>query len=241
MYVYIWKDQNGAPIYVGLTKRMGRANPKNSGGRNWLTRQKLAEIGPEKVVVEFHTVTTIIEGQSLERKLIQQYGRIQLGNGTLTNLREGGEGVVSPSPEHRAKLSAAMKDPNHPIRSIEARAKQKARMQDPDVRAKFCGENNPAKKAEVRAKLKAKWQEPEYREARRREKIGKAKHSEAHKENLRNKLLSENSHLREYHKTLNTDPNIAAKRAATLRSPEQRARQSAAMKAYWEKRKAISS
>ena len=44
--------------------------------------------------------------------------------------------------------------------------------------------------------------------------------------------------MREYHKVLNTDPAIAAKRAETLRSPEQRKRQSDAMKAYWERKRA---
>jgi hypothetical protein len=104
MYVYIWKDQSGLPFYVGLTKRIGRANPKNSGGRNWLTRQKLQSIGAENVVVEFHTVASIIEGQELERKLIEQYGRLQTETGSLTNLRVGGEGMHIPTEEHKEKL-----------------------------------------------------------------------------------------------------------------------------------------
>lgn len=239
MFVYVWKDRAGTPFYVGFTKSIRRTNPRNSGGRNWLCRQKLAELGVENVVVEFHTVASIIEGQALERKLIAEYGRVQTGTGPLTNLSSGGDGTSSPSEEHRAKLRAAMKDPNHPARSPEARAKQKSRMNDPDVRAKFFGDNNPAKRENVRAKIKAKWQDPAYREARRQEKLGKRKHSEEHKQNLRNKLLAANNPMREYHKVLNTDPVIAAKRAATLRSPEQRARQSAAMKAYWERKKAI--
>ena len=237
MYVYIWKDAAGVPFYVGLTNSIRRTNPKNSGGRNWLCRNRLNEIGLDHVVVELKFVDDIVAGKELECKLIADYGRIQTGNGTLTNLTSGGEGTHSPTPEHRAKLSAAMKDPNHPSRSPEARAKQKARMQDPNIKALFSGDANPAKKPEVRAKIKAKWQEPGYRAARIAERTGLKKHSDQFKEAARQRLLDPKNPMREYHKTLNSDPAIAAKRATTLRSPEQRKRQSDAMKAYWAIRK----
>lgn len=239
MYVYIWKDSAGVPFYVGLTKRIGRTNPKNNGGRNWLTQQKLAEIGVANVFVEFHTVSSIVEGQALECKLIEQFGRLQTSTGPLTNLRIGGEGMNSPNNEHREKLRQAMLDPTHPCRSPEARAKQRERMQDPAVKALFTGDANPAKKPEVRAKIKAKWQDPEYRNARVAERTGVKKHSDQFKDTARQRLLDVNNPMREYHKVLNSDPTIAAKRAATLRSPEQRARQSEAMKANWAKRKAV--
>lgn len=241
MYVYIWKTPEGQPFYVGLTKTMHRANPKNSGGRNWLCRQKLAEVGLDRVVVELHTVPSIIEGQALERKLINEYGRIQLGNGPLTNLQEGGNGAHGMSEEGKEKLRARLKNPNDPVYSPEARAKQRARMRDPDVRAKFSGTNNPAKKPEVREKLKAKWQDPEFRARMVALQTGKARHTEEEKQRRRERLLDSNHPMREYHKVLNSDPEIAAKRAATLRSPEQRKRQSEAMKAYWKKRKATPS
>lgn len=239
MYVYVWKDQFGLPFYVGLTKRIGRANPKNNGGRNWLTRQKLQSIGAGNVVVEFHTVASIIEGQELERKLIEQYGRLQTETGSLTNLRVGGEGMHIPTAEHKEKLRQAMLNPDHPCRSPEARAKHRERMNDPKIKALFTGDANPAKKPEVRAKIKAKWADPEYRAARIAEKIGVKKHSDQFKDDARQRLLDTNHPMREYHKVLNSDPTIAAKRAATLRSPEQRTRQSEAMKANWAKRKAV--
>ena len=238
MYVYIWKTPEGQPFYVGLTKTLHRTNPRNAGGRNWLCRQKLAEVGVENVVVEFHTVPSIIEGQALERKLITEYGRIQLGTGPLTNLQEGGNGTHSMSEAGKERLRVRMKNPDDPVFSAEARAKQRARMQDPDVRAKFTGENNPAKKPEVRAKLKEKWQDPEFRAKMLAAQKGKPKHSEEEKQRRRERLLDPSNPMREYHKVLNSDPAIAAKRAATLRSPEQRKRQSEAMKAYWEKRRA---
>ncbi len=237
MYVYIWKTPDGQPFYVGLTKTLHRANPKNAGGRNWLCRQKLAEIGVDHVVVEFHTVPSIIEGQALERKLITEYGRIQLGTGPLTNLQEGGNGTHGMSEQGKEKLRQRLKNLNDPVFSPEARAKQRTRMKDPDVRIKFTGDNNPAKKPEVREKLKAKWKDPEYRAKMIAAQVGKKKHTPEEKQRRRDRLLDPANPMREYHKILNSDPTIAAKRAATLRTPEQRKRQSDAMKAYWKKKR----
>lgn len=236
MFVYIWKHNN-TPFYVGLTKALGRTNPLNAGGRGWLCKQTLGQVGRANVVVELHTVSTLEEGKELERSLIEKYGRVQLGNGPLTNLRSGGDGTGGMSDVGKAALSERMRI-NNPTKNTATRAKLKERMNSPDVLAKFTGAANPAKRPEVRAKLKAKWEDPAYREARRLEKVGKAKHSEAHKEALREKLLDPNNPLREYHKILNSDPAIKAKRNAALQSHEVRARISAALKAKWAERKA---
>lgn len=236
MFVYVWKH-NEAPFYVGLTKDFRRTNPLNSGGRGWLCKQTLEKVGRPNVVAEVHTVPTLEEGKTLERSLIERYGRVQLGTGPLTNLRPGGDGTHGMSDAGKAALSERMKA-NNPAHNPNTRAKITARMNAPDVKEKFSGANNPAKRPEVRAKIKAKWDDPAYREARRQEKIGKAKHSEAHKQKLRDKLLDENNPMREYHKVLNSDPVIKAKRTAALQSPEIRAKISAALKAKWAERKA---
>lgn len=220
MYVYIWKDIENNPFYVGLTKNIGRANPKNNGGRNWLTRQKLESIGVENVIVEFHTVLSIVEGQELERKLIEQYGRLQTNTGLLTNLRVGGEGMHSPSPEHREKLRQAMLNPKHPCRSPEARAKQRERMLDPKVRALFSGENNPSKKPAVRDKLKAIWQDETYRAAQRERKLGVPIHTEENKAALRARMLLPNSPFKNQHLLLNTDAGIKVKRIAGIKAAQ---------------------
>lgn len=241
MYVYIWKDIEGNPFYVGLTKRIGRANPKNNGGRNWLTRQKLESIGAENVVVEFHTVPSIVDGQEMERKLIEQYGRLQTGTGTLTNLRVGGEGMHSPTPEHREKLRQAMLNPDHPCRSPEARAKQRERMLDPEVRALFSGENNPSKRPEVRSKLKAVWQDETYRAAQIASHTGiKRDLPESTKAVLR-KNLAANPAMKGWAER-NGDPEFDAKRiegiraaqpkrAEKMRDPEALAQRKARLKA----------
>jgi hypothetical protein len=237
MYVYIWKTPDETPFYVGFSKNKRRSNPRNNGRRNWLCKQKLAEIGADNVIIELRPVGSREEGVALECRLINEFGRVQTGTGPLTNLTPGGDGTHTPTPEHREKLRQAMLDPAHPARSDAARARQRERMSSPDVVALFTGDANPAKRAEVRAKLKAKWEDPVYREKQVAAKLGKPIHSEKEKQRRREKLLSADNPMREFHKTLNTDPAIAAKRAATLRSPEQRKRQSDAMKAYWERRK----
>ena len=219
MYVYIWKDAIGNPFYVGLTKRMGRTNPKNNGGRNWLTRQKLQEIGTANVVVEFHTVASIEAGQELERKLIDKYGRIQMGTGLLTNLRAGGEGMQSTSLERREQLRQAMKSPDHPIRSPAARAKQRERMLDPAVRALFTGDLNPAKKPEVRAKLKANWEDPAFKEKIIAARTGlKRDLPESTKETLRVNLKN-NPAMQGWSKR-NGDPEFDAKRIAGIQAAQ---------------------
>lgn len=238
MYVYVWKDIHGTPFYVGFTKNKRRTNPRNEGGRNWLCKKKLAEVGADRVIIELRPVASVEEGVALECTLIAEYGRVQTGNGPLTNLSSGGDGAHSPSPEHKEKLRQALLNPSHPIHSAKSRAKTAKRMADPDVKAKFLGDANPAKKPEVRAKLKAKWQDPEFRAKMIAAQVGKPRHSIEEKQRRRERLLDPDNPIREYHKVLNKDPVIAAKRAETLRSPEQRKRQSDAMKAYWEKKRA---
>ena len=237
MYVYVWKH-NETPFYVGMTKSAGRTNPLNAGGRNWLCKQKLAEIGQKNVVIELHMVDTLEEAKALECSLIEKYGRIQLSNGTLTNLKTGGDGGHGMTEAGKLATSKRMKE-NNPAKNPETRKKIASRLNDPDVKVKFLGNNNASKRPEVRAKLLAKWQEPEYREKQSLNKVGKPIHSEEEKEKRRQKLLDPNNPMREYHKTLNTDPDIKAKRIATLRTPEVQAKISAGLKAAWAKRKSL--
>lgn len=237
MFVYVWKH-NETPFYVGMTKTIGRTNPLNAGGRGWLCKQTLAKIGPKNVVVELHMVDTVEEAQSLERSLIDKYGRIQLETGPLTNLKPGGDGSPGMSDAGKLATSKRMKE-NNPMKKPETKAKLKTRMQSPEVVALFSGDNNPAKRPEVRAKIKAKWEDPEFRAARIAEKVGRPIHSEESKEKRRLRLLDPSNPMREYHKVLNSDPAIKEKRVAALRSPEVQAKISAALKLSWAKRKGL--
>jgi hypothetical protein len=219
MYIYIWRASE-VPFYVGLTKNLHRTNPRNNGGRNWLCRQRLAEIGADNVHVEIQRVLDVAEGQNKERALIELYGRIDLGTGTLTNLRTGGEGMHIPTQEHREKLRTAMLDPNHPIRSKESREKQAKRMQDPDVKAKFMGEANPAKRLDVRAKIKAKWEDPEYRNARIAERIGATKNFSDETRSAHALRLKDNPAMKGWAERNGIDAEFDAKRIAGIKAAQ---------------------
>jgi len=237
MFVYIWKH-NETPFYVGMSKTQRRTNPLNAGGRGWLCKQTLKKIGPKNVVVELHMVNTLDEAKSLERSLIEKYGRIQLETGPLTNLKAGGDG--SPGMTNAGKLATSkrMKE-NNPVHNPETRAKINARMKDPDVQEKIRGANNPAKRPEVRAKIKAKWDNPEYKAMMTEKKIGRPIHSVESKESRKQALLDPNHPIHAFNKTLNSDPEIKAKRVAALRSPEVQAKISASLKLSWAKRKGL--
>lgn len=248
-YVYVWKRPGNIPFYVGIGNTKDRWNPLYSRTRNKHCHRTVLLEGVSNIQ------TTLIENLSkrdaarLEQTLIWYYGRKDLNTGPLTNLTDGGDGVQNITPESRKRMSAAAKQrgaqmaesirgDKNPMRNPEIREKAIERMRSKDVIAKYSGDNNPAKRPEVRAKLKAKWEDPEYRAARIAEKVGKTKHTDEHKAKLRDKLLDPNNPMREYHKTLNTDETIKAKRVAALQSPEVRARISASLKAKWAERRA---
>jgi stalled ribosome alternative rescue factor ArfA len=237
MFVYVWKFQD-TPFYVGMSKNKARTDPTLSSGRGWLCKQKLAEFGKENVVVELHRVATFEAGQKLEKELIEKFGRIQTNTGPLTNLRSGGEGRRGFTEEQKQKLRERLKVFN-PMMQPEIRAKVIETMRSPEMRARFSGENNPAKKEEARAKIKAKWADPEFRARVLKAREGKGKHTEAFKEAARKRLLDPNHPMRETHKKLNSDPEIAAKRRATMQSAEFKAKCSENSKRYWENKKRL--
>lgn len=238
MFVYIWKDCHGVPFYVGLTKRIGRTNPRNNGGRNWLTRQRIAEIGADNVVVEIRHTESMESGAALERELIMQFGRIQMGTGTLTNLREGGDGTYSPTPEHREKLREAMRNPNHPVRSAAARETQRARMRAPDVMVKFLGDANPAKKPETRAKLKAKWQDPEYQARQAKSRTGSTRNLSENTKNALRETIANNPAMVGWGARNGKDPEFDAKRVAGIKAAQPKRREKMSDPAALAQRKA---
>lgn len=224
MYVYIWKTPEGTPFYVGFTKNRRRTNPRNEGNRNWLCRKRMDEIGFDNIIVEIRTVASIDVGIQLEQRLVAEYGRIQTGDGPLTNLMPGGHGAHPRSEEHKAKLRLAMLAADHPIRSPEARAKKSKRMLDPDVRALLSGNANPAKRPEVREKIKAKWADPEYRAIMSAKKIGKPIHSENEKQRRRERIASV-PEMKPWGERNGKDPEFDAKRIAGIRAAQDRRRE----------------
>lgn len=112
-YVYLYRDENGIPIYVG----------KGKGQRAWyhLKRKdkhpfthklnKMRRLGynpqPEMICISMSEELAL----HLEETVIKTLGRVDLGTGTLLNLTDGGEGIQGwkASEETRKKQSESAK------------------------------------------------------------------------------------------------------------------------------------
>ena len=116
-YVYVWYDpRNGSPIYVGKGTEKGTSEPyrfkrahRNHTNGNAFLGKVLRAMRREGFahVVRIHCC--FIEEWAAfdeEIKLIAEYGRRDLGTGTLCNLTEGGEGA----PELSAATLRRMSD-----------------------------------------------------------------------------------------------------------------------------------
>jgi hypothetical protein len=249
-YVYIWKKPGNIPFYVGIGRTESRWNPLYAKNRNPHCHRTVFQIGVSNVIIE------LIEGLNketacrIEQTLIWYYGRNDLDTGPLTNMTDGGDGTQNVSPESKKKMSDSAKKQSverskrisgnkNPMKNPDIYAHAVLRMNSPEVIAKYSGANNPAKRPEVRAKIKAKWAEPEYKAAMSSKRKGKPIHSAEGKEARKQALLNPNHPIHAFNKTLNSDPDIKAKRVATLRSPEVQAKMSASLKLAWSRRKGL--
>ena len=128
-YVYILKNPlNSLPFYIGVGKENRRSNSTReqqhiNDAIKLREGKKLYRPNRHKL----HTILQILDaGMAVtidivaryddeklafaeETRLIVMYGRSDLGLGPLTNLTDGGEGGINPSPETIAKISAALK------------------------------------------------------------------------------------------------------------------------------------
>jgi hypothetical protein len=116
-YVYVYRDprpnKNKQPVYVG--KGTGRRAwqhwegrvPKNPGFGSLLAQLRRLELVPHIEIVKDEL--TEAEAFYEEMRLIEAYGRRDLGTGTLFNLTDGGEGFagILRTPEWAARISAA--------------------------------------------------------------------------------------------------------------------------------------
>ena len=109
-YVYVWKDVNQVPFYVGCTTATRRFSPHavEASRRTMACKAVVEHIGVDNVIVELHTLASIEEGVKLEKRLIALYGRLCIGTGTLVNITAGGEHQTDKS---RKKISATLHDP----------------------------------------------------------------------------------------------------------------------------------
>jgi hypothetical protein len=249
-YVYVWKKPGNIPFYVGIGRTATRWNPVYARTRNPHCHRTVSQIGTSNVIIELIDGLSKESACRIEQTLIWYYGRADLGIGPLTNMTDGGDGTQNVSNESKKRMSnSAKKHSNYradkikggknPMRNPEIYAHAVTRMNAPETIAKYSGNNNPAKRPEVRAKIKAKWAEPEYKAAMIEKRKGKPIHSAESKEARKQALLDPSHPIHAFNKTLNSDPEIKAKRVAALRSPEVQAKISASLKLAWAKRKGL--
>ena len=112
-YVYLFRDVDGTPIYVGkgtgrrATSHITPSGKKISNGRLQRLIDKRAEKGLllEPQIIAFGTEDNML---MVEVALINFFGRADKGLGTLFNHTDGGDGVSNPSEEVRKKQADAM-------------------------------------------------------------------------------------------------------------------------------------
>ena len=99
-YVYAYLREDQTPYYIG----------KGKGNRAW-EKNHGVNLPEESRIVLIETNLSQQDAFELEIKLIQQYGRKDLGTGILRNRTNGGEGTagLKQTDAHKEKISKALK------------------------------------------------------------------------------------------------------------------------------------
>lgn len=193
-YVYVYRDprprKNNVPVYVGKGTGDRDASHWLRGSHNkplqdFLSHVKLA--GLEALCERVFDTDNEQEAFAKEMQLIEQFGRRDLGTGTLFNRTAGGEGPSGlvktdaqkaidgkfsaehwQSAEYRAKIVAAqlIAQGTPEARASKAEASI-ATWQNPEIRTARQqgikrGRSTEASKAKTSAQAKAQWADPEY-------------------------------------------------------------------------------
>jgi len=104
VYRHIRLDKN-EPFYIGIGSDIAYKRAREKSRRSNLWNKIIAKSDYD---VEILIDDITFDGAKLkEIEFIKLYGRIDLGNGTLANLTDGGDGAINRifTPEHRKKLS----------------------------------------------------------------------------------------------------------------------------------------
>jgi hypothetical protein len=105
-YVYAYLREDGSPYYIGKGKNKRAYSNKHA-----------VNLPPHQRIIFLAKSLYNSEAILLEKKLIKEFGRKDNGTGILRNLTDGGEGTtgrrgkhkILRSPEHKLKISAALK------------------------------------------------------------------------------------------------------------------------------------
>lgn len=105
VYQHIRLDKN-EPFYIGIGKSIKRAYNLYSSNRNkiWNAIFNKSNIKVEILYDDIPWKDACI----IERELIKKFGRIDISTGILSNMTEGGDGLLNPSIEIREKKRKSM-------------------------------------------------------------------------------------------------------------------------------------
>lgn len=98
-YVYAYLDSSNIPYYIG----------KGTRGRAWSTQHSVPLPTDLSKIVILEDNLSEIGARAIERRMINWYGRKDMGEGPLLNKKVGGSGISYHTPESRKKLSEALK------------------------------------------------------------------------------------------------------------------------------------
>lgn len=121
LYRHIRLDKN-EPFYIGIGKNEHRAYSKISRNKHW---HNIIKKGYEVEIILDDL--TWEEACEKEKEFIALYGRKDLGNGSLCNWTDGGEGSLNckHSEESKQKISRSIKEKPTSLKSLEALEKHR--------------------------------------------------------------------------------------------------------------------
>lgn len=134
VYKHIRLDKNQV-FYVGIGEGKNYARSKNSTKRNKVWKRIANKT--EYIIEIAHDNISYDEAFKIEQELINFYGRLDLGTGSLANLTNGGEGspgIIRPNGYKRPEHSMRMKNNQY-------------------SKGKNLGDKNPMRRKEVSEKI----------------------------------------------------------------------------------------
>lgn len=142
-YAYLYRDIDGTPIYVGKGKNKRYLSHFNSKTLlSKLLNQRISE--GIRLTPTFYACESEELAFFVEEELIRKYKRLDLNEGTLFNLTNGGEGLIH-------TLVTKLKMSN----SAKGKPKSEEAKKNMSIarKGKYLGDDNISKKIEVRAKI----------------------------------------------------------------------------------------